>query len=645
MSGVADLDCSFLDVDEDSNEENSDDEGPIAQLQASLMSSEDNALDLEIQEPEDDLEVDHTVMEEFQDQRNEELPVQPTTVTEDMVDGEVFDQVPNKRLLADGYERQLESGMSAADEDLLADQLFVCSLSKCKELFNGKYREQLCQICGADVLTDHFFVGGTLVLRQKCCIKPRHVQNSWQSSHKDTGIYTTNLLLMASITMTGNSYAKVAHLAKFMNLVIPSASTFHRVQDAYVTPAVNRYYDFAHGIIIESLAKQGQPLDLCGDGRCDSPGFSAKYLQYSFMDAASSYIVHLTTTDKREVGLKSPNMERHAAILGLAYLCGKVGINSFTTDDHRPTRVLLEGSQRSETKLKALFPQLEDTDVQNILKVMHYLDVWHRSKKIGTALVELAKKARHQELLVWVKPIVNHFWFSCGTCKGDQDVIKELWLSVLYHMQGIHEWSTGQCTHGTVDEERPPIKSESTIQAVREVVMLEKLLQDLKMYVGFHHTGLLENFNGLINMYASKRNHFEYSTMVARTRLAAIDHNHHIHREIATSNGKSVVTKAYSKGGAQWVLRFKKEPKNYSYHRTLKFMVLEERRHYPSRLSAKHVIDESDPRNIAPNIAPVQGVSTEQLLDNYKSRMGKSAVSRNEDEVNEEQPGEQLVLE
>ena len=47
-----------------------------------------------------------------------------------------------------------------------------------------------------------------------------------------------------------------------------------------------------------------------GDGRNDSPGSSAKYCAYTLMDVDTEQVVHCEIVDKREVALKSPNMER-----------------------------------------------------------------------------------------------------------------------------------------------------------------------------------------------------------------------------------------------------------------------------------------------------------------------------------------------
>jgi len=51
-------------------------------------------------------------------------------------------------------------------------------------------------------------------------------------------------------------------------------------------------------------------LVLSGNGRCDSPGKSAKFCTYSMMEATHNQILHFENVDKCEVGLHSPNMER-----------------------------------------------------------------------------------------------------------------------------------------------------------------------------------------------------------------------------------------------------------------------------------------------------------------------------------------------
>lgn len=47
-------------------------------------------------------------------------------------------------------------------------------------------------------------------------------------------------------------------------------------------------------------------LILSGDGKCDSPGKSAKFCTYSMMEATDNQILHFESVDKHEVGLQSP---------------------------------------------------------------------------------------------------------------------------------------------------------------------------------------------------------------------------------------------------------------------------------------------------------------------------------------------------
>ena len=63
----------------------------------------------------------------------------------------------------------------------------------------------------------------------------------------------------------------------------------------------------------------GKKLVLVGDGHCDFPGQSAKYCTYSFIDTDTDKIIHTKTTDKREVALKSPNMEIKAFEQGMDF--------------------------------------------------------------------------------------------------------------------------------------------------------------------------------------------------------------------------------------------------------------------------------------------------------------------------------------
>ena len=89
------------------------------------------------------------------------------------------------------------------------------------------------------------------------------------------GIASGNLALSAAILFCGLTYTKVANMAMLLNMPIFSESTFHRLQKEYLYPVVHTAYVQQQQTVTEFL--RGKPLQLSGDGRCDSPGHSAKY--------------------------------------------------------------------------------------------------------------------------------------------------------------------------------------------------------------------------------------------------------------------------------------------------------------------------------------------------------------------------------
>ena len=71
---------------------------------------------------------------------------------------------------------------------------------------------------------------------------------------------------------------------------------------------------------------------LAGDGRCGSPGKAAKFCTYSMIEKDKGLILHFEVVDKREVGLKSPNMEREALIRALNLLTHHLNVVELIAD-------------------------------------------------------------------------------------------------------------------------------------------------------------------------------------------------------------------------------------------------------------------------------------------------------------------------
>lgn len=87
---------------------------------------------------------------------------------------------------------------------------------------------------------------------------------------------------------------------------------------------------------MHAIDKSGIFSYFLGDGRNDSPGYSAKFLTYTLMEHDSYTILDLQIVDKREVGRKSPNMEKEGLAKCLAAVEeAGITITELVTDAHR----------------------------------------------------------------------------------------------------------------------------------------------------------------------------------------------------------------------------------------------------------------------------------------------------------------------
>ena len=91
-----------------------------------------------------------------------------------------------------------------------------------------------------------------------------------------------NLLMSSAILLSGATYTKIAILAEILGLCFFSEKTFCTIQDSYLFPVINEVWEQEQDTVFNDL--EGKDLWLSGDGRCDSPGHSAKYGTYTMID-------------------------------------------------------------------------------------------------------------------------------------------------------------------------------------------------------------------------------------------------------------------------------------------------------------------------------------------------------------------------
>ena len=95
---------------------------------------------------------------------------------------------------------------------------------------------------------------------------------------------------------------------KFLNLSFISKATFSRVQSLYLVSVVKELWCTMRECLWDVLGRES--LVLCGDGRNDLPGHSAKYCVYCLMEHFMHVIVDVEVVDKRQSGGVSTTMER-----------------------------------------------------------------------------------------------------------------------------------------------------------------------------------------------------------------------------------------------------------------------------------------------------------------------------------------------
>ena len=400
----------------------------------------------------------------------------------------------------------------------------------------------MCSTCSKPTAEVSKTLVGSMVVVHSLCVDGH--QNRWQSQPMIDSKVAGNVLLAGSILFSGNSFQNVNSLAQRLNLAFIGKSVFYNIQKDILIPVVDKAWKDHQDSLLNEVKKLPK-LDVCGDGRCDSPGHCAKYGTYTVMDENTNKILDFEVIQVTEVS-SSNAMEAEGCNRVLKNLKKKgVKVRCLTTDRH--TTITAE--------MRKKHPEI----------VTQY-DVWHLSKWIVKKLSKKSKKKQFQELSIWIQSVSAHFWWSIATCDGNYDILIEKWTSIVNHVSNKHSWRGAKhfkkCVHHKLSrreiKEKVWLKTGTAAHvALEEVVYNKKLLKDLKLVTEFHHTGSLEVYHSMMLKYCPKRQHFGNEGMIARTQLAALDNNHNCSRK------KAVVKHGSSQGSLRYNLVFPKVRKTW----------------------------------------------------------------------------------
>ena len=165
-----------------------------------------------------------------------------------------------------------------------------------------------------EIVSHNIDDGGVLKVTWKCSYS-HHVK--WESSSviSEKGgkkLYSVPFQIASSVLFTGNNFDKVIIFKKlsteFLSWDVISQRTFQRYQSSYLIPVIQELYDEMIKSI-HNVLKNVEDVCLCGDGRNDSPGHSAKFCTYTLLEHALDIIVEMEVVDKRETWGTSVTME------------------------------------------------------------------------------------------------------------------------------------------------------------------------------------------------------------------------------------------------------------------------------------------------------------------------------------------------
>lgn len=460
----------------------------------------------------------------------------------------------------------------------------------------------VCPACGCPSSSDDTikktYSGSVLSVIIQCT--SGHVILQWQSQPFIGHMPAGNLLLSAATLLTGETFQHIQNVAQFINLKFMSHTTFYSIQRDNLIPVIMSAWTVQQQGLFEELRVRCEPLRLSGDGRMDSPGFSAKYCTYSLMDMRSDKVVAFVVVDVTEAGGSSTNME----VIGFERCLKQLLDNGFTvetiaTDRHVQVRSLL----------KKKYPAIK-----------HQFDVWHLAKSIRKKLNSVSHKKINSDLSPWSQSICNHLWWCASNCNGDEDLLVESWSAIIHHTVNRHEFPGvcyTKCAHPqlTDDQQRRKkwlIPDSAAHNALKEVVLNKALLKDIRHLNEFCHTGNLEVYHSLMTKYCPKRQEFDSVQMSARTALAVLDHNNNCGREQkVNADGMPCYRFVFPKASSKWVAKPMYENKTYAHVWDMLQTVVEQQE---SRLFSPIITTHSQ------NIAKVAAPAKTELLQHHHSR-------------------------
>lgn len=70
--------------------------------------------------------------------------------------------------------------------------------------------------------------------------------------------------------------------------------------------------------------------------------------------------------------------------------------------------------------------------------------MWYKIKKLVLILFDLVKWVSYKDFMLWIRFIVNYFWWCCSLVKGKIDKFLKRWMGILFYINNKYIWFGGR---------------------------------------------------------------------------------------------------------------------------------------------------------------------------------------------------------
>ena len=134
-------------------------------------------------------------------------------------------------------------------------------------------------------------IQGTFVSISSTCLCGEKFR--WDSQPISGNMPLGNLILAGGILFSGNSPITALHIFRHINMQCISERTYFLMQQMYLVPTIQTVYQQKQQELLAETRQRGGLVRAGGDGRCCTPGHTAKFGSYSLMDLSTNKILDI----------------------------------------------------------------------------------------------------------------------------------------------------------------------------------------------------------------------------------------------------------------------------------------------------------------------------------------------------------------